>query len=513
MTRLQFGWARSGPGGNAIRRTVAALTAMGLLTAGVGGTAAAAPEDPALAPFYSQGVDWSACEGRSARVQCATVTVPLDYSQPSGRTIDLALLRVPATGTSRGSLVVNPGGPGAGGIDFAEYLGSVIAPDVRAEYDIVGFDPRGVAASAPIECLTGKQTSRWYRTDPTPSTAKQRQDLWKQASQISQGCLRNDPELARNVGTDRTVRDMDVLRSALGDDALNWLGFSYGTSLGALYAQEFPDRVGRMVLDGAVDPSLDAMQVSKDQSAGFQQAIKRFAADCATRSTCVASTSRGVIRSINTLLRTLDRTTLPTDGSRRLVQAEAITALFFSMYSTDLWPTLRRGLREAANGDGTTLQLLAQLANDQIGPDRYGSNIASAFYAIGCWDYPATPGIAGLRAAARAWSAKSPVPEMAKAMSWGNAPCSTWFEHSPIAPAPITSTTTSPILIIGTTFDPATPYKWSTALSRQLPTSRLLTHRGDGHTVYGDVSMCIDDLVDTYLLSGALPEPGTTCTS
>jgi pimeloyl-ACP methyl ester carboxylesterase len=197
-----------------------------------------------------------------------------------------------------------------------------------------------------------------------------------------------------------------------------------------------------------------------------------------------------------------------TDGSRRLVQAEALTALFFSMYSTDLWPTLRTGLRQATQGDGTTLQLLAQLANDQIGPDRYGSNIASAFYAIGCWDYPAPPAAPGLQAAAREWSRGVAVPEMAKAMSWGNAPCTSWFAHSPTAPTAVGSDTSAPILIIGTTYDPATPYAWSQALNRQLPTSRLLTYRGDGHTAYGDTNVCVDDITDRYLLTAETPESG-----
>ena len=466
-----------------------------------------------LQAFYSQQVTWGSCEGRGPAVQCAEVTVPLDYSRPSGRTIELALLRVPATGPSPQNLVVNPGGPGAGGLDFAEYLGSVIDSDVRRAFDIVGFDPRGVGDSAPIRCLTGKQTTRWFRTDSTPDTPRERTTLLTRAADISRGCLEFDPELARFVGTDNTVRDMDVIRAALGAQHLNWLGFSYGTGLGALYAQEFPERVGRMVLDGGVDPQLDAMQISKDQSAGFQLAMQRFATDCAKRSDCVAPTQRGVLNTINSLVAQLERSPMRTDGSRRLVQSEALTALFFSMYSTDLWPTLRTGIRQANRGDGTTLQLLAQLANDQTGPNRYGSNIASAFYAIGCWDYPATPGQAGLMSAARTWSSGVPIPEMGRAMAWGNAPCSSWLGHSDVPPAAVASSTEAPILIIGTTFDPATPYRWSQALNRQLPTSVLLTYRGDGHTAYGGSNLCVDDITDRYLLTGALPADGTACSS
>lgn len=474
-------------------------------------TRSSSPSDPALRSFYSQQIEWGGCQGRGPQVQCAKVAVPLDYTRPEARTIELALLKVPATRPGSRSLVVNPGGPGASGLDFAEYLGTVIDADVRAVYDIVGFDPRGVGQSAPVECLTGKQTTRWYRTDTTPDTAAERETLMSRAAQISRGCLARDPQLARFVGTENTVRDMDILRGALGETDLHWLGFSYGTLLGSLYAQQFPDSVGQMVLDGAVDPSLDAMEISSDQSEGFQTAIGRFAADCARRSDCVAKTEQGVMTQINSLVRRLDRSPMRTDGSRRLVQAEALTALFFSMYSTDLWPTLRTGLRQATRGDGTTLQLLAQLANDQIGPNRYGSNIASAFYAIGCWDYPAPPEASGLQSAAREWSREAAVPEMAQAMAWGNAPCSSWFAHSPTAPTTVTSDADAPILIIGTTYDPATPYAWAQALTRQLPTSRLLTFRGDGHTAYGDTNGCIDDITDRYLLTGELPNPGTTC--
>ena len=231
--------------------------------------AAADEADADLARFYGQTVTWGPCDDVAGGSECGTVAVPMDYRNPSGRTLDLAVLRILASGNARGSLLVNPGGPGAGGVDFAEYLSTVIDSDVRAVYDIVGFDPRGVGQSAPVTCLTDKQILRWNRTDITPDTARERRTLFSRADRISQGCLDRDPALARSVGTANTVRDMDILRRVLGDDELNWFGFSYGTELGALYAQRFPDRVGRMVLDGAVDPSLNAMEVSEDQSAGF----------------------------------------------------------------------------------------------------------------------------------------------------------------------------------------------------------------------------------------------------
>ena len=305
---------------------------------------------------------------------------------------------------------------------------------------------------------------------------------------------------------------MDIMRAALGDERLTFLGYSYGTYLGTLYAEQFPDRVGRLVLDGAVDPSLDVMQISQGQSDGFQLALTRFARDCVTHSSCPwKGTPSNVIRGINRVLATIGRTPLPSHRGRDLVQSEAITAVLYSMYSPAIWPTLRLALRQAKIGDGLGLQTIADYAADRTGPNSYATNMASAFPAIACWDSPPAPGADGLRTAAQQWSATAPVPELAKALSWGNAACSAWYGHSPRGAQPARSTTTAPILVVGTTFDPATPYAWAKALTSQLGTATLLTFRGDGHTAFGGNSRCIDDAVNRYLLTGATPAPGTVC--
>ncbi len=331
-------------------------------------------------------------------------------------------------------------------------------------------------------------------------------------ARLAQGCLRMSPQIARAVGSENTIRDMDILREALGDATLTYLGYSYGTYLGALYAEQFPDRVGRLVLDGALDPSLNSMQVSLGQSKGFQVAMARFAADCAKRSSCpYGPTAASVLAGVNRLLTRIDARPMPTRGSRDLVQAEALNAMFYAMYSPLIWSSLRQALRQASQGNGSGLQAIADFANDRTGPNSYGSNMASAFPAIACWDMPAPPGADGLRAAADAWSRRARVPDMARAMAWGNGVCSQWYGHSARVPAPVVSATTAPILVVGTTFDPATPYPWAVALSRQLTTSTLLTYRGDGHTAYGSGSRCIDRAVDAYLLDGTMPSAGTVC--
>ena len=477
------------------------------------GTLAPAADYPAeLAPYYTQALTWTPCEGS---LTCTWLTVPLDYADPAGATVRIRAAKATATGPAaqrQGSIVINPGGPGGSGVGFTAYVAESIAADVATQFDFVGFDPRGVGQSAPITCLTGRQTAVWLATDGSPNSAAEERRLMSRAAAIPRGCLSMSPTLARNVGTENTVRDMDILRAALGDPRLNWLGYSYGTYLGTLYAQAFPDRVGRMVLDGALDPSLDAMEVSEGQSRGFQTAMTRFAADCTTRANCpFAGGTRAVLAGINAILAGLDRTPMATSSRRVLTQAEALTALFYPMYTTQLWPILRQALGAAAEGDGSGLLAISDYASDRTGPAQYATNMTSAFYAISCWDMPAPPGAAGLRAAATAWSRNARVPEMAKSMAWGNAPCSQWFGHSARVPAPASTTTTAPILVVGTTFDPATPYWWSVALSRQLTTSTLLTYRGDGHTAYGAGSPCIDRSVGGYLLTGTMPAAGTVC--
>ena len=443
------------------------------------------PTDPALAAYYEQDLQWSSCQLDS----CTRMTVPLDYNDPAGDTISIAIRVIGSRGLP--SLITNPGGPGSGGINFARYVAGAVDKDIRKKYSIVGFDPRGTGESSPITCLSGKSAGAWLRTDVTPDNNEEISILMSRAAMWSRGCVNFSLPLASNIGTEETVRDMDIMRKVLNNDVLHWLGFSYGTTLGARYAELFPLRVGRMVLDGAVDPSLNAMELSRDQSRGFQLAIKRFNAKYP-----------GSISYINRLLKDLDRKPMATGKPKTLVQSEALSAIFYSMYSPSLWPQLNRALKESQRGSGASLQSISYEANDQISPNRFGSNILSAFYAINCWDFPATPTATGLKQAARTWSARASVPELARAMSWGNAPCSSWFGRSSLMPAAANSVTQSPIVIIGTTYDPATPIRWSRALHQQLPTSSLLTYAGDGHTAYLQGINCVDRYVNEYLLTG-----------
>ncbi len=491
----------------------AAIEAVAAVPGGATTASTVREQAPAgLESYYGQQLTWTSC---LVDLTCAWVTVPLDYADPSGDTIRLRLSKSAATGPAasrQGSILINPGGPGGSGVTFTGYVAQAVAPEVAVQFDFVGFDPRGVGESAPISCLTGRQQTRWLQTDGSPDTAAEQRLVMSLASGIGTGCLDRSPRIARHVGTENTVRDMDIIRAVLGEQKLNWLGYSYGTYLGALYIEAFPDRVGRMVLDGAVDPSLNSMGLSEGQSQGFNTALVRFARDCASRPTCpIPGTTASVLRGINRLLASLDQNPMPAADGRVLTQAEGITAVIYPMYAEFLWRELRGALREAMRGDGTQMLQIADFANGRVGPDEYDSNMLSAFYSISCWDSSAPPGRAGLAAAAREWSADARVPEVAKSLAWGNAPCTTWYGHAQRAPGPIVTTTTAPVLIVGTTFDPATPYEWAVSLSGQIATSRLLTFRGDGHTAYGSGSRCADDAIDAFLLAGTLPAPGTVC--
>ena len=501
----------------------AALLLLPLLATGTNAMAAGVPEaraavnvddvPPALLPYYTQALVWSPCEGG---LECTWLTVPLDYANPTAAQITIRVNRQKAKGPAdqrQGSLVLNPGGPGGTGLDFTSYVATQIAPKVNVAFDIVGFDPRGVGQSAPVTCLTGRQTTVFLESNSTPDTPAEIAETMSLGRGMANGCLKFSPNLARHVGTENTVRDMDVLRAALGDANLNWLGFSYGTYLGALYTQAFPTHVGRFVLDGAMNPANNLMQMDRGQSRGFQVALSRWAADCSTLTSCpYKGPAKSVLAGINALLDKLETTTMPAGGKRRLNQSSALTGIVYSMYSKQLWPWLRTALRRANANDGSGLLILADMANDRTGPNTYATNMTSAFYAIGCWDEPATPGAAGLAAAARLWSRHAPVPKVAQAVVWSSAPCSVWFGHTTRIPAPVNSTTTAPILIVGNIYDPATPYPWAVALNQQLKTSTLLTFNGDGHTAYGSVgSTCIDTAVDAYLLTGTPPPPGVVC--
>ncbi|MFF3378188.1 alpha/beta hydrolase [Streptomyces sp. NPDC002680] len=467
-----------------------------------------------LAPYYGQKLSWRACGVPG--FQCATMKAPLDYAAPSEGDVKLAVSRKKATGPGKslGSLLVNPGGPGGSAVGYVQsYAGIGYPAEVRARYDMVAVDPRGVARSEPVECLDGREMDAYTQTDATPDNVRETDELVGAYKEFAEGCGSSSPDLLRHVSTVEAARDMDILRAVLGDERLTYVGASYGTFLGATYAGLFPKRVGRLVLDGAMDPSLSASRLSLGQTAGFETAFDAFAKDCVRQTDCPLGTEEGEVgTNLKAFFRRLDASPIPTgdaDG-RRLGEALATTGVIAAMYDESNWPRLREALTSAMRDkDGAGLLLLADSYYERDADGRY-SNLMFANAAVNCLDLPAayaTPD--QVRAALPSFEKASPV--FGEAMAWASLNCAYWPVRPTGEPHRIEAKGAAPIVVVGTTRDPATPYPWAQSLARQLSSARLLTYEGDGHTAYGRGSDCIDDTINAYLLRGTPPTEGKRC--
>ncbi|QFR02850.1 alpha/beta hydrolase [Streptomyces phaeolivaceus] len=469
-----------------------------------------------LAPYYGQKLRWRDCE--IPGFQCATMKAPLDYAKPGEGDIRLAVSRRKATGPGErlGSLLVNPGGPGGSAVGYVQgYAGIGYPAEVRARYDMVAVDPRGVAGSEPIECLTGRQMDTYTQTDLTPDDTEETTGLVAAYKRFAEGCGERAPKVLRHVSTVEAARDMDILRAVLGDRKLTYVGASYGTFLGATYAGLFPERVGRLVLDGAMDPSLPAHRLNQEQTAGFETAFRAFAKDCVGRKDCaLGRTPAQVAENMRGLFERLDARSLPTgdaDG-RRLGESLATTGVIAAMYDEGAWPRLRQALTEAVEKDDGAGLLALSDSYFERAPDGTYSNLMYANAAVNCLDLPAaydTP--EEVERALPAFEKASPV--FGRALAWASLNCAYWPVRPTGGPHRIEAKGAAPIVVVGTTRDPATPYRWAQALASQLSSARLLTYDGDGHTAYGRGSACVDSAINAYLLRGTPPTDGKRCSA
>ncbi|CAL9530718.1 Carboxylesterase B [Streptomyces sp. enrichment culture] len=509
---------------------VAALLASGCSSGSTPGTASSAAEEkaPALAalprstpaaltPYYEQKPSWRDCGVPG--FQCTTVEAPLDYADPSAGDVRLAVARKKATGPGKrlGSLLVNPGGPGGSAIGYLQaYAGIGYPAEVRARYDMVAVDPRGVARSEPVECLDGPEMDAYTQTDVTPDDAKEADTLVAAYRKFAEGCGADAPKLLRHVSTVEAARDMDIVRAVLGDEKLNYVGASYGTFLGATYAGLFPDRAGRLVLDGAMDPSLPARRLNLEQTAGFDTAFTAFAKDCVRQSDCPLG-GRGTGpeqagKNLKAFFADLDARPVPTgdaDG-RRLTESLATMGVVAAMYDEGAWQRLREALTAAMKeNDGAGLLALADSYYERDADGEY-ANLMSANAAVNCLDLPpAFDSPDEVRAALPDFEEASPV--FGEGFAWMALNCAYWPVRATGEPQRIEAEGAAPIVVVGTTRDPATPYRWAEALAGQLSSARLLTYEGDGHTAYGRGSDCIDSAINTYLLRGTPPAEGKRC--
>ncbi|MEV5756495.1 alpha/beta hydrolase [Streptomyces tendae] len=470
-----------------------------------------------LSPYYEQKLAWRDCGVPG--FQCATMKAPLDYAKPGEGDVRLAVARKKATGPGKrlGSLLVNPGGPGGSAIGYLQqYAGIGYPAKVRAQYDMVAVDPRGVARSEPVECLDGPKMDAYTRTDVTPDDAGETDELVDAYKEFAEGCGADAPKLLRHVSTVEAARDMDVLRAVLGDEKLTYVGASYGTFLGATYAGLFPDRTGRLVLDGAMDPSLPARRLNLEQTEGFETAFQSFAKDCVRQPDCPLGDKNTapdqVGKNLKSFFDDLDAKPLPAgdaDG-RKLTESLATTGVIAAMYDEGAWQQLRESLTSAIKEkDGAGLLILSDSYYEREADGGY-SNLMFANAAVNCLDLPAAFSSPDeVRDALPEFEKASPV--FGEGLAWSSLNCAYWPVKPTGEPHRIEAAGATPIVVVGTTRDPATPYRWAEALSAQLASGRLLTYEGDGHTAYGRGSTCIDAAINTYLLRGTAPEDGKRC--
>jgi pimeloyl-ACP methyl ester carboxylesterase len=466
----------------------------------------------ALKRYYGQKLNWRGCGVPD--FQCATMKAPLDYARPDGAEIKLAVSRKKATGHGKrlGTLLVNPGGPGGSAIEYLQNYAAIGYPaPVRDRYDMAAIDPRGVARSEPVTCLSGKEMDAYTQVDQTPDTRTETTLLERSFKKFAQGCRTRSSAVLPHVSTVETARDMDIFREILGDRKLSYVGASYGTFLGATYAELFPARSGRLVLDGAMDPSLPARELNRDQTVGFETAFRSFAADCVKQTDCPLgrkSTADAATR-MKAFFKTLDTTSVPTGESRRLGESLATTGVIEAMYDDSAWPQLREAIAGAMAGDGAQLLTLADAYYARENDGSY-ANLMFANYAVNCLDLPpafSTP--AQVTAALPSFEKASPV--FGEGFAWASLNCAYWPARATGNPHRIEAKGAAPIVVVGTIRDPATPYKWARSLAAQLSSGTLLTYDGDGHTAYGRGSDCIDTAINTYLLEGTPPADGKKC--
>lgn len=452
-----------------------------------------------MAGYQNQEIEWAPCDVVE-QFDCATVAAPLDYDDPDRQALTLHMMRAKATEEPRlGTLFINPGGPGAAGSDLVFSL----KKDGLEQFDIVGWDPRGTGESTPVQCWQGSEMDEYLNTDSSPDDDAELQALIDAGRGFGQSCLEGSGELLKYITTQNTARDLDMLRGLVDDEKLFYLGFSYGTELGATYAEMFPENVGRLVLDAAVNITDDDTVI---QAQGFDRAFTNFANWCLEQDNCgLGSTVEEITDSLRGVLDDLDQNPIPA-GNRMVTQSLGLTGVIVTLYDEGTWEYLRQALVGAQNGDARLLLLLADSYNGRR-PDGTFDSLHHAFPAIRCVDTP-DEGIDAAIEDAEEQAEKAPI--FGPYFGPGTV-CATW-PVPPVEPLEkITAAGADPILVIGTTGDSATPYEHAVSMADQLESGVLLTLDGEGHGAYGGNSACIDEAVVKYLVTGEAPEHETVC--
>jgi pimeloyl-ACP methyl ester carboxylesterase len=442
---------------------------------------------------------WSPCNGD---LQCGTLVVPLDYAQPAGPTIPIAVARHPAEDPASriGSLVIDPGGPGVSGIDDMANELSSLTPQLLDDFDIVLFDPRGVERSDPVTCGTATGSAP---SDPAPATPSQEAATIAGLKQFAAACEKGSPTLLPYVGSIDAARDMDRLRQALGGSGLVYMGQSYGTLLGLTYAALYPTHIRAMVLDSVIDPALTFDQITQGQAEGFETMLNAFFSWCAGSAACPWRPAGDPTSALLALLGVAASSPAPAAGGRVAGQGQLYDALLDALYGQSDWPQLGAALAADADGNGAPIVALSDHYNTG------GSiNADDAATAIDCLDHPVSRDLASYGALADTLKTSAPV--FGPLLAWGEAGCAVWPAPPTRTVGPVVAPGAPPILVVGTTNDPATPYAWAVNVAKELDRGVLLTRDGSDHVAYFS-SECVRADVQAYLVSGQTPPPGTTC--
>lgn len=461
--------------------------------------------------YFAQSVEWSSCGGDAF---CAVVRAPLDWDNPGrGGDVALALSMHKSTERSQGSLFVNPGGPGVSGFTFVrDNVEAAVSDDVRASFDVVGWDPRGVNLSSSISCSeTDAELDKFFfgQFRSEAGSDERRKEEMSESIRFGEQCLRHSGELLGFVDTLSTVRDLDLLRDLLGNEKLNYFGYSYGTLIGALYIEEYPLRVGRVVLDGPIDPASSQFDLVLNQHRGFERALGAYLNECAVQNSCPFEGNLSTqLQQVSELYEALALNPLPHSDGRLVDDGVLRTAMITALYSADSWPFLDQMFSELRDGETETAFFLVDYYYDRD-DGKYLNNSIEAFIAINCLDYAPESDPDVLRS--QAAQLRQAAPFTSRPSENGDLVCMNWPYPPKLQRGPVSGEGADPIVILGTTGDPATPYNWAQSLNAQISNSVLVTLIGEGHLAYDEGLTCINRPVDSYLISGELPMEGLTC--
>jgi pimeloyl-ACP methyl ester carboxylesterase len=471
--------------------------------------------EPALQGYYDQILTWKSC-GDGA--QCTTVTAPMDWDNPSADTdITLELTRHTAAGTAIGSLFVNPGGPGGSGYDFVHdstSLDFAVGAALQRNFDVIGWDPRGVGRSTPVYCYDDSELDDFIFgiIDAPEESPEWKAEYTKQSIAFGKACAENTGEVLGHIDTLSTVRDLDLMRALVGDTKLNYLGYSYGSEIGTTYIDTFPTKVGRVVLDGALDPTLTNFEVVKSQSAGFEQALHNYLKACPDIKGCPFT---GVLTTdlarISKLYDALNKNPITASDGRKMDGNVFDAAVSTALYSKDYWePYLTPMFTEVFAGKTDTAFALADFYFGRGEDGHYVDNSFESFVAIECLDYATETDPAVIKEQNDELVAAAPT--FNRPSTVGDEVCANWpYPFTGEGPHSASGAGADPVLVVSTTGDPATPYEWGVSLSKQFENARLISYTGEGHTAYNKGSACVDSAVEDYLVKGVVPTGQVDC--